>query len=350
MVKWQSRLKMSKIISLLSSGLFLFREIGGMRYVLVVREVALFLGFFVLGLLVFSFIVGLAGGWFLARGKKLFKLAISKKDRVLFFSPHQDDETLAAGGLLSYLSLKKISKRLVFLTNGDGNPILLARRKSAKFDPEKFVKEAIEIRFKEAKLASRRLGVKAKEIVFLGYPEVSLSRMFKRPREAVIGRMTRLTHNPYRFSSNFGKENKGENLLKNLKEEIVKFSPTVIFVSHRKDNNPDHRAVYNFVLKAIKETGWKGRLFQYLIHFRLRGIWRIYPGKKKFEESWAIYPPLKLWQKNSWFSFWLTVKEWERKKKALSAYKSQRNLPTLRGLFRSFLAHNEIFEEQRYEI
>lgn len=336
---------MSKILLLISSSLFFFREISGIRYVLVIREVALVLGFVVLGLLVLSFFVGLAGGWFLARGKKLLGLNISKKDRVLFFSPHQDDETLAAGGLLSFLSVRKIPKRLIFLTNGDGNPILLAKKRSAKFDPEKFVKEAVEIRFKEAKLASRRLGINAKKVVFLGYPEVSLSRMFKKPQETTIGRMTRLTHNPYRFSSNFGRENKGINVLDDLKKEITKFSPTVIFISHKRDSNPDHRAVYNFVLKAIEETGWKGKIYQYLIHFRLRGIWRIYPGKKKFVESWAIYPPLKLWQKNSWFSFWLTEKDWERKKKALAAYKSQRNLPTLRQLFRSMLAHNEIFEE-----
>lgn len=335
---------MTNLFLLLTSGLILIKEVRGVSYLLIVKDAALVLGFVMLFLIVVGFFIGLLGGWFLARDRRLLSLKIRKKDRVLVITPHPDDETLALGGLLSDLAKREIPKKIVFITNGDNNPYSFVQDKTIRFYPAKFI-EIGEKRAKEAETAAKYLGVSKKELTFLGYPDARLLRMFKKPKELVAGKSTKITSNPYRFSPNLGKEYRGASLSNDLKKIILKFKPTVIFVSHQRDGNRDHRAVNYLVRRVLRLAAWKGEVFQYLVHFKLRGIWRIYPRKgKRNQKDWAIYPPLALWQKDSWYSFWLTESGLKRKKKALSAYRSQKAVPTLKNLFASFLAQNEIFE------
>lgn len=310
-------------------------------YFLILRETAFLLGWGVLLLLFLTLLIGFFGGWFLARKIKLYLLKISSRDRVLIFAPHPDDETLAAGGLISYLSSKKIPKKIVFLTVGDGNPYSFLEKRKIKYGPEEYINTGFR-RQKEAINALERLGIKQKEIIFLGYPDAFLFKMFKNPNFSVINK-GRVNFIPYDFSPDFRKEASGENLLTSLRKIIKDFKPTKIFLPHRSDNHSDHKATFLFVERALESFTPKPEVFQYLVQIYWK-FWRVYPRKSNEEK--IVYPPKFIIFDKKWYSFWLNREEVERKKKALLEYQSQFKIPTLKPLFKElFGVRNEIFEK-----
>ncbi|MCD6225596.1 PIG-L family deacetylase [bacterium] len=334
---------MSKLILGLVSGFLAIEKIRGVPSLLIARDLALVLGGVVLFLLILSLIVGIIGGWFLAGRKALSLLKIKKKDRVMIISPHPDDETLATGGLIADLCSRRIPLKIVILTSGDGNPSLFLRDRKIKFSPAKFIATGKE-RQKETVKAIKILGGNKSKVVFLGYPDGCLWKMCQNPQEVVASKTTELTHSPYQSTFKKNQEYKGENVIKDLKELIKQFKPTVIFVSHQKESNPDHRATFFLTTQALKQAKWKGKVYQYLIHFVWLKLFRLYPPKTtKGEKEKILYPPYPLWKKGRCFSFWLRPEQLRRKKAALKAYQSQLILPTLRHLFASFLTQNEIF-------
>ena len=89
---------MIKILLVISLGMAFFSQISGLPFLSLVNSFALILGWLVLFLIFLSGGISFLGGW-LSRSKKpsLSLLKIKRKERVLFFTPHPDDETLAAG-------------------------------------------------------------------------------------------------------------------------------------------------------------------------------------------------------------------------------------------------------------
>ena len=48
---------------------------------------------------------------------------LSSETRLMVFSPHPDDETLGAGGLIQWVLRMGGKVKVVFMTNGDGFPV-----------------------------------------------------------------------------------------------------------------------------------------------------------------------------------------------------------------------------------
>jgi len=337
---------MIKIILGLGSGLVLVRQISGISYLIIAQDLALVLGWLVLLLVAMSLFLGLLGGWFLANKEALSLLELKKKDRVLIFSPHPDDETLAMGGLINELLKRRIPFKIIWITCGDGNPSLFWRDKKFKYSPAKFIQTAKERR-QEAIRAMATLGVKRGRLLFWGYPDGFLLKMWNYPQKLVTSKTTRLNYSLCFSKNGRYREYRGKNLVTDIKEVLKIFSPTIVFAPHFQDTNPDHRAVSFFVQKAIKESNWQGRVYQYLIHFKWLGLFRLYPSNYGYREKF-LYPPRMLAKKGKWFVFWLHPEQLKKKKAALETYKSQLIVPSLKLLFRSFLAQNEIFEEVDY--
>jgi len=91
--------------------------------------------------------------------------------RILIFSPHEDDETLASGGTI-YTELQKGNQVLVvFMTNGDG---FWGGEIVVKADLFRQARDFIglgQIRQREAIKAVATLGLPNKDVLFLGYPD-----------------------------------------------------------------------------------------------------------------------------------------------------------------------------------
>ena len=329
---------MIKFLLVISLGMAFFSQINGLPFSSLANSFALILGWLVLFLIFLSGGIGFLGGW-LSRSKKpsLSLLKIKRKERVLFFSPHPDDETLAAGGLISQLLAQKNPLKIVFVTRVNANPSLFIKDKKVKFSPEKFI-ETGRVREEEAKKAIKALGGQENNLLFWDYPDGALSSLWKNPKKLIASRATKLDHSPDTLQ-----EYRGENLTKDIKNIIEEFQPTIIFAPHRKESNPDHQAVALFIKKALKAIRWQGILYQYPIHLKIFNFFRVYPpGLKK--KNKILFPPRQISPKGEgWFSFWLSKEQMAKKRKALNCYQSQLIIPTLRALFRSFQAQNEIF-------
>ena len=334
---------MIKILLVISLGMAFFSQISDLSFLSLANSFALISGWLVLFLIFLSGGIGLLGGW-LPRSKKpsLSLLKIKRKERALFFAPHPDDETLAAGGLISQLLAQKNPLKIVFVTRGNGNPSLFLKDKKLRFSPEKFI-ETGRVREEEAKKAIKALGGQENNLLFWDYPDGALSSLWKKPKKLIASQTTKLDHSPDTLQ-----EYRGENLTKDIKDIIEEFQPTIIFAPHRKESNPDHQVVALFIKKTLKAIRWQGTLYQYPIHLRIFNFSRVYPPSLK-KKNKILFPPRQISSKGEgWFSFWLSEKQLVKKRKALNCYQSQLIIPTLRALFRSFQAQNEIFSLLNY--
>jgi len=287
-----------------------------------------------------TFGLGLLGGWFLSKGTLSPFPKVKKSDRLLILAPHIDDEVLGAAGLIQQTRLAGAEILVVYATNGDDNPLSLWGQ-SRVFDPNDFITLG-ENRMKEGLKATARLGLEKKDSLFLGYPDGGLGPMRHRffdPGLPYTARGTRFNHNPYRGTYRTGQPYSGSHLCDDLELIIEDFRPTLIIAPHPRDSHPDHRALFQFLEKILEEKENEARLYAYLVHFRF------WPPKKKLKMNDFLSPPKKLFSGEGWYSLDLSIEQENRKLQAIEKNASQLTLATPSDLLRSFVKRNEIFEE-----
>jgi len=209
---------------------------------------------------------------------------------LLFFSPHPDDETVAAAGYLTQSIREGANVIIVLVTNGN-----------------KHHNETI--RYNEFKTAMGILGVPESNLVFLNLPDGTLEEMDKNRLSGI------------------------------LKEQIDKFNPEIILYPHPDDTNPDHMAVGKALTGLIRSVSDKRTAYEYLVHYKL-----FYPQPRKFDPSLNLLPPrnlLKTGQK--WERFMLPQDIEDLKILAIFNYKSQLHNLELRDLMLTYIRQNELF-------
>ena len=106
-------------------------------------------------------------------------LEIPSRARVLVFSPHPDDETIAVGGLLARLTRRRIPVRVVFVTNGDGFPSVLHDALDIPKPTDADFVALGQLRQREAMGAARHLGLHRRDLRFLGFPDGGLDSLWR---------------------------------------------------------------------------------------------------------------------------------------------------------------------------
>jgi len=214
-------------------------------------------------------------------------------DRILFFSPHPDDDVLAAGGLLQQIILKKISVRIVYLTDGDNNPW-----------PQRFIERRLRvnendrkrwglIRRCEALAALSVLGIDSEHAVFLGLPDQGLTSLLLQQNEVLV---------------------------KKIVQEITTWNPTVIIAPASFDLHPDHSAFAVMLKLALQSLSSEGKPPIKVLHFSIH-MDQPHPGSK--------------------LSIPLTSQQIAVKKAALMQHDSQMQLSSKR--FLSYVKEQESF-------
>jgi LmbE family N-acetylglucosaminyl deacetylase len=205
--------------------------------------------------------------------KELLSAYCEKKD-VLIFAPHPDDETLGCAGVI--MEAKRSGKKpgIVVCTNGDGfvtAASVFSGKEISALSPEDFL-EVARARQKDMLNAMQILGLSQNDIVFLGYPDGGLARMFSTgtpymhqftQKNCTYGLIMPDYHSlmfdvpaPYLRSA----------IREDMIELLQKTSPREIYVTHFKDGHSDHRECFYLVGEAVAKTGFKGEIFAYLIH------------------------------------------------------------------------------------
>jgi LmbE family N-acetylglucosaminyl deacetylase len=286
--------------------------------------------------------------------------ALSKNDRILILSPHPDDETLGAGGLMAKATSLGVPVRVIFLTNGDGS---LATRlvQDAHFveqmakgqDPKRprnIYQQIAPMRQKEALAALAKLHVPPQNVTFLGYPDGGTKMMWETNWNAdnpFFSPYTKTSHSPYANSLTPKAPYCGRQALQDVEQIIVGFKPTIVITTNPYDTHPDHWAANAYLSAAVSQLqlqqkyfSWARKIkgYTFIVH---HGLW---PAPHGYHPDAELSPPAALTQVGiSWLKLKLDAKDEKAKTAALQQYKSQ--LATTPQFLLGFLRRNELFAQ-----
>ena len=187
--------------------------------------------------------------------------AVTPADRLLILAPHEDDEALAAGGLIQRARSVGAKVHVAYLTYGDHNQLAFIVYRKRPWLTPRINRNMGEVRRREAVQAMASLGVDSSGLTFLGYPDngtLAIWRYHWGDAPPLRSVLTNTVSVPYRDAAAFGKEYKGENIAADVAAVLHAFRPTRVFVSHPADGNPDHRAFYLYLRLALRDL--EGRI------------------------------------------------------------------------------------------
>lgn len=148
---------------------------------------------------------------------------------VVVFAPHEDDETLGCGGTIA----KKINAgedvHIVFMTDGRNS-----HKIHLKIYEDPTPEELKEIRKKESKEATKILGVKEKNLIFLDFEDGNLKNSILEAEKSV-------------------------------KKLLTELKPTEIYIPTKNDSHPDHRSTNLIVLSAVKKLSLNLNVYESII-------------------------------------------------------------------------------------
>jgi LmbE family N-acetylglucosaminyl deacetylase len=264
--------------------------------------------------------------------------------RLLVIAPHPDDETLGAGGLIQEALAEGIDVKVIVVTNGDGQRFApLAIKGRVRPRSSDYVAMG-EMRQQETLSAVSHFGLGLQDVIFLGYPDRNLNRLWINDWQSdcpLRSSFTKAYHSLYPISYDPQANYCGSDLLNDLKAFLSSYRPDLIVMPHPDDDHPDHQAVSNFVRFAVGiqsnlDPDFHPLLWGYIVHYEK------YPTPRGNHMDKTLLPPIPLsLDDNLWMSLTLSDKEIVNKTSALSEYKTQVRL--LGKFLPSFARRNEIF-------
>jgi LmbE family N-acetylglucosaminyl deacetylase len=261
----------------------------------------------------------------------------------LIISPHPDDATLGAGGLIQRVIHDGGTVRVIEMTGGDAFPKGVTAISPRVHPTALSYRWYGSLREREATRAMRRLGVPRSQLRFLGFPDEGLCVLASADRAAQTtfeSPYTKRESPPNSEQVVPGTEYRRDDLIRELTYLIEEFRPTVVVIPHPGDLHPDHCATHLLVHQALADALGAGlrppRVLHYILH---------YPQWPSGEQPDAtLEPPLGVrpdtW---SWRTLMLTSAERAAKGRALDAYRSQ--MLIMADFLRSFERPNELFIE-----
>jgi LmbE family N-acetylglucosaminyl deacetylase len=270
---------------------------------------------------------------------------ISHDTRLMVFSPHPDDESLGAGGLIQRVLNAGGKVKVVFITSGDGFPEGVEKEGHISHPTAKDYTRYGEERRLEALKAITTLGMKERDAIFLGFPDGGLTylrlRFRAHPMCAFRSPFTRKTHPPVFEIIVPRTDYCGEDLIEEIERVLDGFRPNLLAVTPPEDQHPDHSSTYYFVKEALthltrKHPNFKPVVLNFLIHY---GQWPIGQGAGTGS---LLNPPDNFPDKGKqWISFTLKPEEVITKRKAILKHHTQ--VLVMGRFLLSFARSNELF-------
>lgn len=195
---------------------------------------------------------------------------------VLVVAPHSDDEAIGCTGVMLRAIAKKERVGVVIVTAGDGFPkaaAAAAKKQLSDLTAEDFVSLAA-LRQRHSLQAMERIGLEADDLMFLGYPDGGLEKLYAAQDEtpyrqpftgktATYGPVALDYHNQiYGCPAPYARKS----VLGDLAEIIEARKPKEIYCTGESDTHGDHRATFWFVRDAARAAGYRGALWTYVVH------------------------------------------------------------------------------------
>jgi len=264
-------------------------------------------------------------------------LWLGDEDRLLVLSPHPDDETLAAGGLIQEALDLDLPVRVCFFTMGDNHEIasLFTRR------PPRPLRPLGTLRQNEAVAAGSQLGLTTNQLLFLGYPDsgtLDIWHYHWRDAPPLQSMLTQATAVPFESALSTGAPYSGESIVDDLTKVIRDFQPTYIVVSHTADHNVDHRALALFTRIALwnlAADGFAPEVLAAPVHFTQ------WPQPRQMNPTQEAHAPYFLDAATEWIQYGLAPYQVSNKIAALRRYHSQ--MTSTPAYLEPFIRKTELF-------
>lgn len=266
----------------------------------------------------------------------------TRGEKVLVFAPHNDDEILAAGGLIQKYVKSNTSVKIGVMTNGDGQ---IRRPPFLPFLRADFVKLGYK-RQNETLDALDYLGLSEDDVEFFGYPDRGLSHMWTNHwdrNELYYSKYTKTDRSPYNNSYTKEAPYCGSVVAEDVRRFMLEYEPDVVYLPHPNDSHPDHWATNGFVLYGLEQLKNEGyerfenlTMLSYLVH-SVKFPW---PRGKFLEASLTEPTDLKNLD-TRWVDIPLDFRERLHKLRAIGKYRTQTQL--MRKYLISFARANELF-------
>jgi LmbE family N-acetylglucosaminyl deacetylase len=212
-----------------------------------------------------------------------------KGQKVLIFSAHPDDETIACGGYIAQSVQRGAEVTIVLVTDGNKHGLK-------------------DLRYSEFKTATSVLGVPVNNLIFLNYPDGKLAQQSQAELEKIF------------------------------QNQIDSYHHDIILYPHPSDTHKDHITIGEIVEKILEQSPNKKIAYKYLVHHHL------YPRPKKHAPDLFTLPPISLITfDGGWERLMLSEETKNLKQKALASYKSQLKNLLLKNLLESSIRKNELF-------
>lgn len=195
---------------------------------------------------------------------------------VLIVAPHPDDETIGCAGVTLQAIARGERVGIVVLTQGDAHVKLtavVAQKPAEHLGPDDFIRAGV-LRQGHTLRAAASLGVAEADVVFLGYPDGGLGKMYRdagetpyrqplTSKQATYAGARRDYHSarlgrpaPYTRAS----------VLADLETLLRERQPRAVYVTHESDKHQDHTAAFWFVRDALQAAQPSARLFAFVVH------------------------------------------------------------------------------------
>jgi LmbE family N-acetylglucosaminyl deacetylase len=195
---------------------------------------------------------------------------------VLVFAPHSDDEAIGCTGVMLQALERKQRVGVVVVTAGDAHEkaaAAVAGKQPDKLLPEDFLNLAA-MRQRHSQHGMERISVPAENLMFLGYPDGALDRIYLQERDDPIQqRFTRKSETYGSVVRDYHSRVHGDPasytkaaVMADMVEIIKSCQPKEIYVTNNADTHADHRAAGWFVRDAAKAAGFQGALLTYVVH------------------------------------------------------------------------------------
>jgi len=254
---------------------------------------------------------------------------------VVVVVPHPDDDVLGAGDLLAALARAGTPATVVYVTSGDGY------HEAAGLDPDMcpttpwMLRGLGRRREDEVRLATSRLGLRADQLRFLGFPDGGLSILWSTHWATPwLSPHTAVDRVPYADAVAPGAPYTGASLVDVLGRTLVALRPTLVVTADPLDDHPDHAATGWFTVAALRRSGLDPDLLFFVVH---DPCWP--PAAAEWSPTPA--PPAARFPDTRWIAFAPTPAERAAETSALDAYRSQ--LAVMPGTLYRFLGPREVF-------
>ena len=265
---------------------------------------------------------------------------LTSEDRLTIIAPHLDDETIGVGGLIAQARQSNVPVSIIFMTNGDDNPISADLQfRTGYASPNQLIASGV-ARQREAIAALKKLRVDQRSLIFLGLPDRGLLQLQNEGHRTVpyTAPGTLKSSSPYGNSYIPNLTYTGTAVRSALQKAILETHPTILLTTMPEDTHTDHSATAQFVQQVLKTLVVPPKLYFFLVHYG-----RGFPVMAGLHPDSPLVPPRALRNK-PWQVVVLSPDEVAKKQSALLEYNSQLRVPfSGKGLLR-YIRKNELLE------